>query len=134
MKYPINLLVISSLLLAGCSDNQDAGILSSDDEELILIKHGLSRIEMASKNEKDLEVGVFAGSDELIAFSLSNSGAVSMIRKSQVDGSKKIFVVDEDGDGYPDFELLIDNQNEEITKTYLEVKRGVSENLSNGEG
>ena len=116
-KNFICLIIIFVFLCAGCSKVNDVLVL--EDDSPIRIKHEGSILEIA-KNGENAEVGVIVGGNVVFAFTISDDQSVSTIRKIDYSNKETVFILDDNGDGFADFKIALDNQNELVIKKKIE--------------
>ena len=91
------------------------------DNKPIQIKYRGSILEIAQDGE-NAEVGVLVEGDVTFAFTITNNKQVSTIRKIDYSDKETIFILDNNGDGFADLKIILDNQNKSVVKKKIEFK------------
>lgn len=110
-------LIIFVFSCAGCSKVNDVLVL--EDDSPIRIEHEGSVLEIA-KDGENAEVGVIVGDNVVFAFTITDDQSVSTIRKINSSNEETVFILDDNGDGFADFKIALDNQNEVVIKKKIE--------------
>lgn len=117
-KYPLYL-IIFVCVCAGCFKVNDMFVLKDDSP--IRIEHEGCVLEIA-KDGENAEVGVIVGGNVVFAFTISDDQTVSTIRTIDYSNEETVFILDDNGDGYADLKIVLDNQNEVVIKKKIESK------------
>ena len=117
-------LTIFIVLCAGCSKIKNVLILEEDRP--IRIEHEGSVLEIA-KDGENAEVGVIVGGDVVFAFTITDDQAVSTVSTIDYSNEKTVFILDDNGNGFADFKISVNHQNEVVVKNKIE-SRVVEEN------
>jgi len=88
----------------------------------ILLRYENAIIEIA-KDDAGAEIGVLVEGEVVFGFSLTKDSDVKMIRRRLEDSGGDFYVIDQDGDGFADFEVLMDFTSGDVKKTKIKFSK-----------